>query len=321
MTSPDRARITLQSITGQALGLVPLFVGLLFGALVLPRGVPPEEVPLPTVDARELARIAAEDDARAARVESAPLGSRVRSVGTAFRAFNAAEAGHEDEATLAKARIAIVESVRALGATEEEALKDLRAYQMRSFLVEVARYEGTGLVSDDLRELGGTFIDRMVAVGWCPHHHVAMPDAARRAAFKLTWNHTVIPEGASAFALTIDETRALYSFYLRHPHAGQAERQRLLATIGERDPLTRSRAEEAARKASATWLLVKVNELSKLDPSYPAPLARAAALYMNREYRASASLYQSWLEAHPDGPWTLRAQNHLRAAFLAEDLK
>ncbi len=315
----ERGRITLQSVTGQALALVPLFVGVVFGALALPRAVPPTEIPLPRVDGRALSSVEAEDAARASRVEAAALGSRLRGVGSALRAFNRAEAKHEDADTLARAHIAMVDIVRTLGEGDYEALKDLRAFQMLAFLTEVHRYDRTGTVSDDLVELGGTFVDRMIAVGWCsqPDHHVRMPDAALRTAFKLTWNHTVGLDGIPAFTPALDENRALYAFYLAHPHAGQVERQRLAAAAASPDTIARDRAEDAARRASVNWSLVKVRELSQIDPSYPAPLAHAAGLYMNRDFRGAAVEYQGWLDAHPDGPWTLRTQNHLRAALLA----
>ncbi len=306
-----RAALTMQSTAGQALALVPLAVGLLFGALVLPRGVPPDEIPAPTIDGRALARTIGDDEARAARVASVALGSRIRAVGSAFRAFNVAEADHADVDRIASARAAIVDSLKGVMDDDLEALRDLRAFHMVGFLAEVRRYEQTGEVSDELRELGGTFVSRMETVGWSVHHRVAMPDPVRRAAFKLTWNRTVLLDSSPRFALTLDETRALYAFYFSRPRGGA------VAVPG--DVLGQRHAREAARKAAATWLLTKVAELSRIDPTYPGELARAAALYMKRDFRGSAAQYQTWLDAHPDGPWTLRAQNHLRAAMLAEE--
>jgi hypothetical protein len=311
--------ITLQSVRGQALALVPLAVGLLFGALVLPRSVPPEEIPSPTIDARLLTRVEAEDDARAARVATSELSSRVRAVGSGFRAFNEAEATQADEATISRARDAMIQSLRVLSDAEVGALLDLRAYELRTFLAEVRRFEQTGNVSDELVQVGGTFISRMQKVGWCTGHRLAMSDDARRAAFKTTWNHTLSVDSSPRFALTLDEYRALYAFYFTHPHISDAERARIEATF-ERSPdaVGRERALEAAEKATGGWLLGKITELAKIDPTYPAPLARAAAFFMRRDYQASAGIYQGWLDDHPGGLWTLRVQNHLRAAILAE---
>ena len=310
----------LHSASGQALGLVPLLVGLLLGALALPRSVAPEAVPLPTIDARALAGAEDEDAVRAARVRGATLSSRVRAVGSGFRDFNLAEATHDDAATISRTRDEILAGLRGMGEADVEPLKDLRAFQMETFLVELRAYERTGTISKGLLELGGTFVESMTKVGWCDHHHVAMPDAARRVAFKLTWNHTLLLESDRRFAVTTDENRALYSFYLSHPHVPETQHARLEAGLrGAPDAAACERAAAAEESATASWLLGKVNELSQIDPGYPAALARAAILYWKRDFRGSATLYEGWLEAHPSGPWTLRAENHLRAALLAAE--
>jgi hypothetical protein len=317
-SEPHRPRGRLQSVTAQALALVPLAVGLVFGAVALPRSVPPDAVPSPSVDARVLTRVAKEDDARALRVAAKPLSSTVRAVGSDFRAFNEAEATGADEATIAQARDAVVRSVRGTKDSDIEGLLDLRAYQLGAFLAEARQFERTGAVSAELRALGGTFIDRMTTVGWCYQHHLAMGDAVRRAAFKLTWNRVLLFDGDLRFALTLDETRELYAFYFSHPHASEAQRLRFEAAVkAAPDDAARARAIDAERVAIAGWLLAKVGELSQVDPSYPTVLARGAALYMKHDYSGSAASYEAWLEAHPGGLWTLRAQNHLRAALLA----
>jgi hypothetical protein len=299
---------------------VPLVVGLVLGAVVLPRGVPPDEIPSPTIDARLLAQVEAADDARAARVASTQLSSRLRAIGSEFRAFNEAEATQADEATISRARDALIRSLRELTDAEIDQLLDLRAYELHAFLTEVRRFEQTGTVSEELLQVGGTFLSRMEKVGWCTGHKLAMSDDARRAAFKTTWNHTLSVDTSPRFALTLDEHRALYTFYFTHPHISDAERGRIdAAFLKSPDTVGRERAIEAAEKATGGWLLGKIGELAKIDPSYPAPLARAAAFFLRRDYQSAAGLYQSWLDVHPNGLWTLRVQNHLRAAILAAE--
>jgi hypothetical protein len=308
---------TLKSLQAQALALVPLVVGMIFGALVLPRRVPPDEIPAPSIDGRALSRTEAEDDARAARVARAPLTSQLRAVGSDFRAFNIAEGTGGNEATIAAAREQLFQALRqATDADPVEGLLDLRAFQMRSFLEAVRHFEHTGETSPDLLELGGTFVARMQKVGWCVGHTLLMSDEARRAAFKATWTHTMGLDSSRAFALTLDEHRALYAFYFKHPHATELGRARL-GPDAPTPPGGRERIVEAGDRAAASWLLTKISELAKIDPTYPTQLGQAAALYLRRDYRGSASLYQSWLETHPNGAWTLRVQNHLRAALLA----
>jgi len=315
-----RTQLRLESIAAQALALVPLVVGLVLGALMLPRSVPPEEVPAPVVDARALAGTIAADDARAARVEGGhALPSVVRAVGSALIDFDAAEAGHQDAPAISHAHDEIVSAIREIKDGDVEGLLDLRAVQMTRFLGEVRAYERTGKVSTELAGLGGTFIERMIKVGWCDHHRLDLPEVVRRVAFKLTWTRTLLLESDPRFALTLDETRELYRFYFGHAHPPEQDRARLEAGRAlAHDALSCARAKEAEDKAIGAWLLAKIAELSRVDPTYPALLAKGAALFMKHDYAASANAYAAWLEAHPNGPWTLRAEYHYRAAILAD---
>jgi hypothetical protein len=320
LASGAAPRKAAPSVATQALGLVPLVVGLVFGAVVLPRSVAPEEIPLPRIDGRALAAVVTSDDDRSAGAETRQLPSTVRAVGSALRAFNAAEGGREDATTLAHAHDEIIRTLRETTDADRDGLLDLRAFELTHFLAEVRRYERTGVISPELRELGGTFIERMTKVGWCDHHHLAMPEIVRRVAFKLTWNRVLSLDHDPGFALTLDETRALYEFYLTHPHASEEQRARFAAAMSAApDPLARARAEEAEDKAITAWQLGKIAELGRVDPSYPTGLAQAAALFLKRDYAGSAMLYETWLDAHPSGEWTLRVKNHLQAALRANE--
>ena len=44
------------------------------------------------------------------------------------------------------------------------------------------------------------------------------------------------------------------------------------------------------------------------------------ARYRHRDYEASVQSFREWLMQHPDGPWTIRARNHLRAALARTSL-
>jgi hypothetical protein len=59
----------------------------------------------------------------------------------------------------------------------------------------------------------------------------------------------------------------------------------------------------------------KIEELAAVDPSYPADLARGVVLYGLHRYAASTELFRRHLDVHPDGPFTLRAQNYLKASL------
>jgi len=276
---------------------------------------------LPAIDGRVLSRVASDEDARATLAETdQPLASPVRAVGSALRTFNTAEASHADAATLGQARDEVVRSVRETTDADAEGLISLRAVQLAHFLVEVRAFERTGVVSDELRSVGGTFVDRMTKVGWCEQHHLVMPDRVRRVAFKLTWNHAALLDQNLRFALSLDEMRALYAFYFTHPHPSEEQRARFaFAMSAAPDAVACERARETEAKATATWLLGKIAELGRIDPTYPTALAQAAGLFLKHDYAGSAMMYQGWLDANPAGQWTLRVKNHLQAALRANE--
>lgn len=63
------------------------------------------------------------------------------------------------------------------------------------------------------------------------------------------------------------------------------------------------------------YLLKKLDELGSIDAAYPADLARGIVLYRLGSYPQSVEASRRHLDASPDGPFTLRAQDHLRAAL------
>jgi hypothetical protein len=71
-----------------------------------------------------------------------------------------------------------------------------------------------------------------------------------------------------------------------------------------------------SRGADRTALLA-VAALERLDPSYPAALARGVLLYGSGAKAAAADAFRDQLSRREDGPFRLRARNHLLAA-LAE---
>jgi hypothetical protein len=57
-----------------------------------------------------------------------------------------------------------------------------------------------------------------------------------------------------------------------------------------------------------------VEKVARRDPDYPADFARGVLFFQAHAFEASAEAFRRHLERHPDGPWTLRAKNHLLAA-------
>lgn len=317
---------------GRALALVPLLVALVLGLVVLPRPVPPRELPLPQIDAAALGETIAQDGQRAADARANPLHPDVRALGAALRAFNAAELG-EDEGAISEARKKISQALPfAIKSAGPKGILALRAVQMEEFLRAVSRFESTGTRTADLDELGGTFVRTMMRIGWCrertgepaqwpPNHRpvkVLLDDSQRRAAFKQTWNKVAGAEDLGELALSVDETRALYTFYFQHPHAPESTR---LGLFGDRTqaktPEACAQIDDRERVAAFGWLIPKMKELAAIDATYPLSYAQGIALYHRHDYGASAQAFRAWLEGHPDGPWTLRARNYLAAAEQA----
>jgi len=309
------------SKSGQWLALVPLGIALAFAALLLPRSVVPDTVPLPEIDARVVAREMRADVDRVERAKRAPLSYEVRAFGSAIVAFNRLEAEEAKDLDMSNARADIERTRRdVIDRGLDDELLSLRAAQLEGFLGEVRRFERTGEIRVALEELGGTFVRRMRKVGWCQDHTCVLDDLQRRSAFKATWNTLVGFDKEEAFKLSEMETRALYTLYFAHPHAPEPQRDALmLARRGAADQATCDRIADGERAGAQAWLLTKLGEYGPLDPSYPLQLARGIALYHRRQYADAARAFGRWLEEHPNGPWTLRAKNYLRAATTAEE--
>lgn len=286
--------------------LLAVFIAGTVAVLVVPRPIEPTEIPVPTVDERALAAERAVDEARADAAVREPLDVDVRALGSAMRAYGLADA-RGDEAAVVNARIRVAQAAARALAQGDEPLLRLRAYELRSFLREVRRWETGAPPSDELAALGGGFVRMIERNGYRDAHgHVLLDEPALRASFAKRWNE-VAGLDRPALAVPVEEQRALFRFLLAHPAAppglgpGAVGDPRALA-------LARATAEDQAR-------LKKIDELAAIDPSYPRELARGVVLYRLRRYPLALEAFRRHLEAFPDGPWTLRAQNYLRAAL------
>jgi hypothetical protein len=307
---------------GRALALVPVLVMVTLAALLFPRAVPPEEYPLPSVDTRAL-EAASQRDAEYARLAERGLSDDTRLLGTALRAFNRLQVGSADESTIIAGRAALNHAIAAVLERCPGELKLLRAAQVGLFLRAVADFEATGVESEELVDLGGTFVPRLRAVGWIKEHTV-LPDATVRASlFKLMWGATLNLTADATLDLSLDEQRAVYAFYILYPHPTDARRSGLAAAwSAARASSSKAAACEEARLselvATEEWRLDKARKLGAIDPDYPTSFAVGVGLYRQRKYSASAEAFRDWLREHPTGPLALRAQNHLKAAIVAD---
>ncbi len=306
----------MRSIDGRWLALIPVGVGLILAPLVLPIAVTPRDVPLPTLDLSLLSRGAAADDALAAHVDRLP--AEAVALGVTVRLLNAAEGrGVDDEASALRGAIArdFSEAWRVGGA---DAIRQLRAVQLKEFLFAVARFDATGEQDEQHFASTGSFISRMQSAGWADKSRVFLTENERRAAFKMAWNRLVIPpDRAPEFELTTEERKALYGLYLARPHVAEAARSRIDEALeSARDDESCRRAAAAERAAIEGWRLDKIDRLAQIDPAYPADYARGISHYRGGDWARSAHSFRSWLAAHPDGAYSIRARNFLKSAIM-----
>lgn len=322
-----RARAAVQADRkrkeGRWLALVPLTIGVVFLALLMPRATKPDAIPLPLVDDRVLSRLAAEEDRTAREAETTRLDTDVLAVGTAYRELKAAEAREGGDGSLAAARTRLDETLSALRPRPglERDLLALRAVQTRHFLDALRTWETTGETTTELVELGGAFIPRLLDAGWAtttPSRRIVLDDTQRRVAFKLVWNALLDLDRRPAFTLPLDEQRTMYRLYIERPHPSEMQRAALVAqrrSAADAQACGRANMEEA--RQSNQWRVDKIKRLGQIDPDYPTTYALGVALYHAGRFDLSADAFSAWLKEHPDGPYTLRARNHLKAAIAA----
>jgi TolA-binding protein len=307
------------------LALIPVTAAILTMLLMMPRAAPPEDVPLPQIDGKALETTRKDDLDRAAAARTTRLPGDVLLVGTALRGLNRAQMTNTQvllpSEEVGAARTALENAVRIAasdGPGAIDALRSLRAVQLEGFLAEVERFESTGQSTTELEELGGGFLDRMAAAGWLRGSMVLLDDAARRAAYKLVWNAQIGVDRLPELALSLDEQRALYRFYITHPHAPEA--QRAAYENVRKAATTTADCERAVAQEKIDieqWRIDKIRRLGEIDPAYPTAFALGVAYYRAGRYDNSVDAFRSWIARHPDGPLTLRARNHMKAALVA----
>jgi hypothetical protein len=247
----------------------------------------------------------------------------VRALGSAVRDFHTFEAQAKDDPGVAQrlfdAKRAVDAALIDVLAGGMEPLRELRAVQLEVFLDEIARFERSGEQSAELQAVAGGFVRSMTSEGWCDGRTLAPHDDALRAMFKQMWTGFLGLEARPELALTLDEQRALYAFYIAHAHPPKTTRDALAsARRGAKDDAACKAIDEAGRAATESWRLERIRRIAAIDPAYPADYARGVASWRRGDYGGSAQAFRAWLRVHPDGPLALRAQNYLRAAAANE---
>ena len=274
----------------EGIGVVGFVVGLtvIAAALAAPRATDPDVLPLPVPDRGVLRRVKETTDERAREAHATGLSYDVRAVGEAMRRCGAAtvEGKGVPDNVIGEVRMAVR---MARERKSERGLLALLALQTELFVAATHAYEKSGQPSTELAELGGDFLALAKQNGWFEGRKLVLDDDERAALFRVRWTELAGLRGEAAFAPTLDEYRAYYGLHLRN--LGGASRER------------------SDRAFSA------VRALEKRDPSYPGAFARGVLYYRVGLFQEAADAFGAHLARHPDGPWTLRAKNHVLAAL------
>jgi len=271
--------------------LLGLLVVLVAAALAAPRPTVPRILPLPQPDRRTLSTLAALDRDRALAARRATLPFGVRAVGEALRRVGLAASARGGKG-IASGSVGELRANarRALEEHGAEPLLALRAVQTELFVAATRQWEEGGEIPQDLRELGGEFSEIARRSGWFDGQSLVLDDDERALLFRGRFGELTELGAKPPFAATLDERRASYAILLRHP-------------LGA----------DAGARAQAQYRAIQA--LGKIDPDYPASLARGVLLYRAGAFESAADEFRNRLAAQGDGPWTLRAKNHLLAAL------
>jgi hypothetical protein len=297
----------LRHFEGWEAGVVAVVIALLGTLLAVPLPVAPRDVPLPLVDGKALSLTLEREKSQAASIARALEQDRagasgtsglfdLRAFGEEFRAYGTAEESGDTYAVV-RVRRKLLEAVARARGLGDDKLVALRAYQQQLFLAELRHWEDGASSSPELTGLGGGFLALARQSGWLDGRTIDMDDRVRGILFKRRWNQVTGLSG-SEYAISLDEQRTLHAFLLTHPY------------VEGRQGLD---AKETCRLADQ-WRLRKIDELARLDPSYPYMLARGVLFYRLGRYPDAAQAFRDYLAGAEDGRYWVRARNYLAMA-------
>ena len=278
-------------LEGWELAILAVGIALTLALLVMPRSEAPTVMPVPRIDRSEQRRTAEEESRRADEAEQTELPFEVRAVGDALRRYGLAthtESGYALN-ELHHLKLATAAARKLHG---DEKLLELRAVQTRMFLAALGDWEATRIETDDLKELGGDFLQKARSSGWIAGgKQLVLTEPERATLFRLRWAELAGLREQHPFSPSLNEWRVYFRFLLEHPDVAAATGRR--------------RAERRLEYVAA---------LDKLDPEFPAAFTRGVLEYELGHYPRAVQAFQAHLERHPTGAWELRARNHLVAA-------
>jgi hypothetical protein len=260
--------------------------------LALPRPVVPgDTLPLPSVDRRALRLERAADHELAERARARTLPYEVRAIGELVRRFGARQARGDALGAERTREDAFRARLSAQGRFGAEALRTLRALQTELFLSRV-RSNGTLTAADrELAELSGSLPERSRRAGWTDGDgRPLLTEDELATLYRVRWTELLGAQRDPELGPKLGELRAYYRILFEYPE-GNSPR--------ERDERRLAYAETFGRR----------------DPAFAWQFARGVLLHRLGDPASSAQAFVAHLEEHPDGPWSLRARNHLLAVL------
>jgi hypothetical protein len=275
-------------LRGVELGLVAVVMAAAAVWLALPRPVEPGPIlPLPEVDRARARAERAADHERAERARTTTLPYEVRAVGELVRRYGRYEARADDTGAERARQDAFELRQRAQARFGPEPLRALRALQTELFAARVAKLGR--LVADDreLSELAGNLPAHARRAGWAADDGtLRLPEEQLLTFYRVRWTRLVGAIQDDALGPSLAEFRAYYRALLQHPESLEPR-------------------EQDERR------LEYIHALGRRDPGFFSAFTRGVLLYRLGDPGAAAQAFTEHLRQHPDGPWSLRAKNHL----------
>jgi hypothetical protein len=281
-------------LDGWQVGVVLVTSAIAPALLAVPHATISRELPMPSVNRTEQARLRQTEADLATR---APLPYIARSIGEALRRYGALRAQANEPAAeemLSDLRDAVH---TAWQENQAPALLQLRAVQARLFVAAANQLDDnpSQRPTSDLLELGGEFAHDASEGGWLGSNGLLASEDELRTWFVIRWNTLTELSREPRFAPSLNEWRCYYRFLLRADHEPPG--------VALRDVLGyRGRV---------------IAALAQKDPDYPIDLALGLLSCQQGELSTCADMLSRYLQHTPEGPWSLRVRNTLTAASEA----
>lgn len=330
--------------------LVPMAVaavalGVTAEMLVAVRPVEPLDTPIPVIDERALGRVADDDRAAADRAMKNPPPVEIRSIGSAYLAWNEAGANatsmnEAEHSTLQRElRTALGVARQTLGEEHtKQGLDELRSVHTerwlctlrRAKLLDVDPFCRALLASQpkeddaaELKRLGGVLPEILARNGWIDSTGMPrVPESILRARYALHWTSIVLGlddcdrgappvcYGLTSLPLPVDELRALLAFLVAHPVVRDVD-----MAAAENDPIAaadRRRLVYVERMVALDRFADPSGKTHPYTQGYPVELARGAMLYRLGDYAQAVDALRAAAEENRSD---FRARNWLLAAL------